>query len=144
MSSMSRRMSKEKCWAFCALLIYLYFARSCHSVSLTKRGDVFDKANLGGDPEEGRWSLGQRLKPNSNEGRSGNVAPDPSDYERASLLINVSARGHRDFALVNSSWTVGESWRRGTSGPDRPHEYQAVRAGQKTPRNLLSLFPLGC
>lgn len=136
---MSRRLSKEKCRRYCALLIYLCFVRSCCAVSLRKRGDVFEKENLGGDFEEERWSSGQQLNRNTKVGQSGMVAPDSADLEKASTSFNVSVLAKSDLVLVNSSWTVGKSRWRGSSGPDYSQEHQAVHTGQRTFKNLFKL-----
>lgn len=137
---MSRRLSKEKCWVICALVIYLGFFRSCSAVSLWKRGDVFEGENLAGDFEEARWPSGQQVNRNTNVGQSDVAGPDSADSEAASPYFNVSMLGERDFALINSSWTVGTSRRRGSSGPDYSHQYQAVSTGQRTFKNLFKLY----
>ncbi|XP_075896586.1 uncharacterized protein LOC142897845 [Nelusetta ayraudi] len=126
MPLMSRKLSKEKYWVVFALVIYLGFFRSCRAVSLWQRGDVFDGENRDGDFEEARWPSGQQVNRNTNVGQSDVVAPDSADAEAASPYFNVSMLGESDFALINSSWTVGKSRRRGFSGPDSSHENQAV------------------
>lgn len=140
MPLMSRRLSKEKCWVICALVIYLGFFRSCRAVTLWKRGDVFQGENQDGDFEEARWPSGQQVNQNSNVGKSDVVAPDSADSEAASPYFNISMLGESDFALISSSWTVGKSMRRGSSGPDYSHEYQAVSTGQRTFKNLFKIY----
>lgn len=108
-------------------------------MSLSKRGDVFEKENLDDDFEEEHWSLGQQLNRNTNVGQSSMVALDSPDFERASSSLNVSMLGEGDFVLINSSWTVGKSRWRGSSGPEYSHEYQAVPTGQRTFKNLFKL-----
>lgn len=104
-------------------------------MSLRKRGDVFEQENQDGDYEEERWYSGQQSNRNSNVGQSGMVAPDSGDFEMASSPLNVSVLGKSDFVLINSPWTAGKSRRRGSSGPDYSHEYEAVPTG----RNLQEL-----
>lgn len=143
MPLMSRKLSKEKCWVVFALVIYLGFFRSCRAVSLWQRGDVFDGENRDDDFEEARWPSGQQVNRNTNVGQSDVVAPDSADAEAASPYFNVSMLGESDFALINSSWIVGKSRRRGSSGPDYSHEYQAVSTGQRTFTNLFKLYTYG-
>lgn len=93
---------------------------------------MFEGENRDGDFEEGRWPLRQQVNRNTNVGQSDVVAPDSADSRAPSPDFNVSMLGESDFALINSSWTVGKSRRRGSSGPDYSHDYQAPSTGQRT------------
>lgn len=122
---MSRKLRKEKFWFFGALAFYLGCVCSCRAVSLSRRGDVFEGENRDGGSADRRWPAGQELQWDTNV-----VAPVLANSGAASSDSHLSPPAESHFAFINSSWTVGQSRRLGTSGLDSSNEEQAAAAGQ--------------